>query len=86
MQAQLFSMLIAVGLSAVGVLADYFLKLASLQEVSLNRWLFLGALAYASTAVGWVICVQALDLRAGRGGLLCFDHLTARAGRCHRVW
>jgi drug/metabolite transporter (DMT)-like permease len=60
MNSQQTAILIAILLSAVSVLADYFLKLASQKEVALNSWLFLGGLSYALTAIGWVFVFRHL--------------------------
>ena len=49
--------------SAVGVLGDYFLKLASAQPVPWrNRWFLIGFAIYSSTAFGWVFVMQHLKL------------------------
>jgi drug/metabolite transporter (DMT)-like permease len=57
------ALLITVAFSAVGVLGDYFLKLASGQERSLKSgWFFIGFALYASTAFGWVLVMKHLKL------------------------
>jgi hypothetical protein len=49
------AVLVTIGFSIVGVVGDYFLKLASEKEHSLRSpWFYLGFALYASTAVGWV--------------------------------
>jgi multidrug transporter EmrE-like cation transporter len=49
--------------SLVGVLGDYFLKLASEQENSLRSiWFYVGFVLYASTAFGWVFVMKHLKL------------------------
>jgi small multidrug resistance pump len=55
--------LITIGFSAVGVLGDYLLKLASAQTTPLrSRWFYLGFAVYASTAFGWVYVMRHLKL------------------------
>jgi small multidrug resistance pump len=57
------ALLVTVAFSVVGVLGDYFLKLASAQEHSLQtRWFGLGFVIYASTAFGWVFVIKQLKL------------------------
>jgi drug/metabolite transporter (DMT)-like permease len=49
--------------SVVGVLGDYFLKLASRHEDALKSpWFYLGFALYASTAFGWVFVMKHLKL------------------------
>ena len=56
-------MLVTIGFSAVGVLGDYLLKLASAQENPLrSRWFYVGFAVYASTAFGWVYVMRHLKL------------------------
>ena len=55
--------LVTVGFSAVGVLGDYLLKLASNQKAPLRSgWFYLGFAVYASTAFGWVYAMRHLKL------------------------
>src|SRR5947209_20476275 len=55
--------LITVGFSAVGVLGDYLLKLASAHRNPLRSgWFYLGFAVYASTAFGWVYVMRHLKL------------------------
>jgi small multidrug resistance pump len=55
--------LITIGFSAVGVLGDYLLKLASACENPLrSRWFYVGFAVYASTAFGWVYVMRHLKL------------------------
>jgi small multidrug resistance pump len=55
--------LVTVGFSAVGVLGDYLLKLASAQKAPLRSgWFYLGFAVYASTAFGWVYVMRHLKL------------------------
>ena len=49
--------------SVIGVVGDYFLKVASSTEQPLRSWAFyLGFALYASTAFGWVFVMQHLKL------------------------
>ena len=58
-----FAILITVAFSVVGVVGDYFLKLASGHEQVLRtRWFYLGFALYASTAFGWVFVMKYLKL------------------------
>ena len=60
---RLFAVLVTVGFSALGVLGDYFLKLASEHARPLtSRWFLVGFAVYASTAFGWVFVMQQLKL------------------------
>jgi small multidrug resistance pump len=55
--------LVTVGFSAVGVLGDYLLKLASAQKNPLKSgWFYVGFAVYASTAFGWVYVMRHLKL------------------------
>jgi multidrug transporter EmrE-like cation transporter len=57
------AILITIGFSAVGVIGDYFLKLASQQASPLrSAWFYIGFAVYASTAFGWVIVMKHLKL------------------------
>jgi small multidrug resistance pump len=57
------AILVTIGFSAVGVLGDYFLKLASQQATPLrSMWFYVGFAVYASTAFGWVFVMQHLKL------------------------
>jgi multidrug transporter EmrE-like cation transporter len=54
---------ITVAFSLIGVLGDYFLKLASADEHSLRtRAFYVGFALYASTAFGWVFVMKHLKL------------------------
>ena len=56
-------MLITIAFSVIGVLGDYFLKLASAKEQSLRTgWFYVGFVLYASTAFGWVFVMKYLKL------------------------
>jgi drug/metabolite transporter (DMT)-like permease len=57
------ALMVTIAFSVVGVLGDYFLKLASAQEHSLRTlWFGLGFVVYASTAFGWVFVMKQLKL------------------------
>ena len=57
------AVLVTVAFSVVGVLGDYFLKLASTRERPLETgWFYLGFALYASTAFGWVFVMRYLKL------------------------
>ena len=57
------AVLVTVAFSVVGVLGDYFLKLASTREQPLGTgWFYLGFALYASTAFGWVFVMRHLKL------------------------
>ena len=57
------AILVTVAFSGVGVLGDYFLKLASAREQVLRTgWFYLGFALYASTAFGWVFVMKHLKL------------------------
>src|SRR5262245_59113270 len=56
-------MIVTVAFSVVGVVGDYFLKLASGREQPLRSgWFYVGFAFYASTAFGWVFVMQHLKL------------------------
>jgi drug/metabolite transporter (DMT)-like permease len=57
------AVLVTIVFSVVGVLGDYFLKLASGREQPLRTgWFYLGFALYASTAFGWVFVMRHLKL------------------------
>ena len=57
------AILVTIGFSAVGVIGDYFLKLASQQDKPLRSVPFyVGFVVYASTAFGWVFVMKHLKL------------------------
>jgi len=63
MESRALAILVVVAFSAVGVLGDYFLKLASEQPHSLRSgWFCAGFAVYASTAFGWVFVMKFLKL------------------------
>jgi drug/metabolite transporter (DMT)-like permease len=56
-------LLLVVFLSAVGVLGDFFLKLAGKGQKFVEvRWLILGAAIYALTAIGWFYVMKFIKL------------------------
>jgi small multidrug resistance pump len=57
------AVLVTIAFSVVGVVGDYFLKLASNREQPLGTgWFYLGFALYASTAFGWVFVMRHLKL------------------------
>lgn len=57
------AVLVTVAFSLIGVLGDYFLKLASAREQPLRAgWFYIGFALYASTAFGWVFVMRHLKL------------------------
>jgi drug/metabolite transporter (DMT)-like permease len=57
------AVVVTIAFSIVGVLGDYFLKLASEKEESLKTpWFYVGFALYASTAFGWVLVMKHLKL------------------------
>jgi small multidrug resistance pump len=63
MERATLGILVTIAFSLVGVLGDYFLKLASGREQPLRSgWFFLGFAFYASTAFGWVFVMRHLKL------------------------
>ena len=63
MEKKLLGVIVTILFSCVGVLGDYFLKLASGEQAPLrNKWFYIGFAVYASTAFGWVFVMQRLKL------------------------
>jgi multidrug transporter EmrE-like cation transporter len=63
MGTKTIAVLITIAFSVIGVLGDYFLKLASAREQPLRTTSFyLGFALYASTAFGWVFVMKHLKL------------------------
>lgn len=57
------AVLVTIAFSVLGVVGDYFLKLASAKEHSLKATEFyVGFILYASTAFGWVFVMKHLKL------------------------
>jgi drug/metabolite transporter (DMT)-like permease len=58
-----WAVVVTIGFSIVGVIGDYFLKLASKeQQVFRSIWFYVGFVVYASTAIGWVFVMKHLKL------------------------
>ena len=63
MGTKTIAVLVTFAFSVIGVLGDYFLKLASAREQPLRTcWFYLGFALYASTAFGWVFVMSRLKL------------------------
>ena len=63
MDKQTVAILVTMAFSLIGVVGDYFLKLASGRDAPLRSgWFYLGFALYASTAFGWVFVMQHLKL------------------------
>jgi drug/metabolite transporter (DMT)-like permease len=63
MDKSTLAILVTVAFSVVGVVGDYFLKIASAREQPLGTgWFYLGFALYASTAFGWVFVMRHLKL------------------------
>lgn len=63
MDGKTMAVVVTVAFSLVGVLGDYFLKVASAQEHSLRSPAFyVGFAVYASTAFGWLFVMKHLKL------------------------
>lgn len=59
---KLITFVIAISLSGITVLSDYFIKKASLENAVWNKWLLLGGIIYALTALGWFFVMKNLKL------------------------
>ena len=63
MGTKTLAVLVTIAFSVIGVLGDYFLKLASAREQPLRTsWFYVGFTLYASTAFGWVFVMKHLKL------------------------
>ena len=63
MEKNTLAIVVTFAFSVIGVVGDYFLKLASAKEASLKSgWFYLGFALYASTAFGWVFVMKHLKL------------------------
>jgi drug/metabolite transporter (DMT)-like permease len=63
MGTKTIAVLVTFAFSVVGVLGDYFLKLASAHNQPLRTsWFYIGFALYASTAFGWVFVMKHLKL------------------------
>lgn len=57
-----FAILLAIFLGLVGVLGDFFVKLASSSPKSVVKYFIIGSLVYASTAFGWFYVYRHMKL------------------------
>ena len=63
MGTKTIAVIVTIAFSVIGVLGDYFLKLASARDQPLRTsWFYLGFALYASTAFGWVFVMKHLKL------------------------
>src|SRR5215813_6214895 len=63
MGTRTFAVLVTIAFSVIGVLGDYFLKVASSRDQPLRTgWFYVGFVLYASTAFGWVFVMKHLKL------------------------
>ena len=63
MEGKTLAVVVTIAFSVVGVLGDYFLKVASTQAQSLRSPAFyVGFAVYASTAFGWLFVMKHLKL------------------------
>ena len=63
MEMTMVAVLVTLAFSVIGVVGDYFLKLASSRSQPLRAgWFYLGFALYASTAFGWVFVMRHLKL------------------------
>lgn len=63
MDSKIAAIGVVILLSLLGVVGDYFLKLASVEERFIwNRWFPIGLAIYASTAFGWVYALKNMKL------------------------
>ncbi len=63
MEGKALAVVVTIAFSLVGVLGDYFLKIASRQDHSLRSPAFyVGFAVYASTAFGWLFVMKHLKL------------------------
>jgi multidrug transporter EmrE-like cation transporter len=63
MEKPALAIVVTIAFSVVGVVGDYFLKLASGREQPLrSAWFYIGFALYASTAFGWVYVMRHLKL------------------------
>src|SRR5690348_1191384 len=63
MGTRTLAVFVTIAFSVIGVLGDYFLKLASAREQPLRTsWFYVGFALYASTAFGWVFVMGRLRL------------------------
>ncbi len=60
--SKILALIIAIVLSIITVLADFFVKRASLEKIIWNKWLILWAIIYWLTAIGWVFVMKNMKL------------------------
>jgi drug/metabolite transporter (DMT)-like permease len=58
------SILLIILVTSVGVLGDFFIKLAGVDKATHWRWLALGTVLYAATAIGWFRVMKHVSLSA----------------------
>lgn len=59
----MINIIIVIGLSLVGVLGDYFLKLSGHGAKYIDwKWFLIGAIVYSSTTVGWFFVMKHIKL------------------------
>src|SRR5882757_10233710 len=80
MSSTTLAVLVTIAFSVLGVVGDYFLKLASAKDHSLKAVEFyIGFVIYASTAFGWVFVMKHLKL-ATVGVVYCVSMVLLLAG------
>lgn len=63
MDKRSLAVVVTIVFSLLGVLGDYFLKVASAHENSFKtKWFYVGFVVYSSTAFGWVFVMKHLKL------------------------
>jgi small multidrug resistance pump len=63
MDSKTLAVAVTIAFSVIGVIGDYFLKLASeSDETFKTRWFYIGFVLYAATAFGWVFVMKHLKL------------------------
>ena len=63
MDRPIVAVLVTVAFSIIGVVGDYFLKLASKEDSFYKSiWFYVGFVLYGSTALGWVFVMKHLKL------------------------
>ena len=63
MNVKLIAVLGIIFLALIGVVGDFFIKLASAeQKAILSKWFFVGLIIYAVSAFGWVIVMRSVKL------------------------
>ena len=81
------AVVVTIMFSLVGVLGDYFLKLASESENTLKtKWFYVGFVVYASTAFGWVFVMKHLKQKADTLFVFPLDDIGSAHRDCGRRW